>query len=322
MAPAGARAAEVSALSFRDAMTTASSAGRPLLLDAAMGTELTHRGVDTSPPLWSARALDDAPEILRAVHLENLEAGADVLTANTFRTHERSAGSPEESDRLTRAAVGMAREAASRVRRPVFVAGSLAPLEDCYRPELVPDFAALAREHGEQARRLAAAGVDLILIETMNAERECLAAAGAALATGLPVVASMVTGGNGRLLSGGRIVDVAAVLLSSERHPVALGINCVPARLIGDDLDVLAGAARGVPLAAYANTGRPLDFVGRAYTDPIAPGDYAGLAARWIASGARLVGGCCGTTAAHTLTLRRLIDALASRGRAGTHQGK
>ena len=64
--------------------------GRPLLLDAAMGTELARRGADTRPPLWSARALRDAPELVRAIHAENVAAGADVLTVNSFRLHERN----------------------------------------------------------------------------------------------------------------------------------------------------------------------------------------------------------------------------------------
>jgi enediyne biosynthesis protein CalE2 len=347
--------------------------GRPLLLDAAMGTELARRGADTRPPLWSARALASAPELVKAIHAENVAAGADVLTANTFRLHRRNierepetfllqtetsssddrcqgpapraaqrsptldtghprntfsdiCGRPsgrriteEKNDSLTRdlvmKAVALAREAASEtsskrtgLARQIWVAGSLAPLEDCYRPDLVPDDMALEREHGEMAEALAEAGVDLILVETMNAVRELLAATRAALATGLPVVASMVTDGAGRLLSGEPVEEAARALFSMARGPDAIGVNCVPARVTGDDLARLRAAAPGVPLSVYANTGRAVDEAAGLFTDPVAPEAYARLAAGWLAGGGvALLGSCCGTTAAHTDALRPFV---------------
>ena len=128
----------------------------PILLDGAMGTELQRRGADTRLPLWSARALVEAPDLVAEIHREEVEAGADVLTANTFRTHRRTlakGGLAERSRELSALAVRLAREAAP-AGRPVFVAGSIAPLEDCYRPDLVPEDAVLEREHSEQADSL------------------------------------------------------------------------------------------------------------------------------------------------------------------------
>jgi 5-methyltetrahydrofolate--homocysteine methyltransferase len=147
------------------------------------------------------------------------------------------------------------------------------------------------------AAALAAAGVDLILVETMNTVREAVAAARGAAATGLPVVVSCVTDGAGRLLSGERIEDFARALLALPIPPDALGVNCVAARALGDDLARLAAAAPDVPFAAYGNT----------FGEPMSPGDYAELAADWVRLGARLVGGCCGTTAAHTRAVARTI---------------
>lgn len=297
--------------------------GRPLLLDAAMGTELARRGADTRPPLWSARALQDAPGLVRAIHAENVAAGADVLTVNSFRLHERNVrrerpGVFSEGERgpgagqLIALAVGLARDAAAyslSKKKQIWIAGSLAPLEDCYRPDLVPDRSALGREHREMAEALAAAGCDLILVETMNAVRELVAATRAALATGLPVVASMVTDGSGRLLSGEPVEEAARALLASSPHPDAIGINCVPARAIGADLDRLRAGAPGMPLAVYANTGRALDEAKGLFTDPVTPDAYSRLAAGWLAGGGiGLIGSCCGTTAAHTLALRYLLD--------------
>ena len=306
-------------------------AGPPLVLDAAMGTELLARGALLPAPLWSAQALLDAPELVEVIHRENAEAGADVLTIASFRLHRRnlrgSSCSLSQGELLARA-VSAARRAGRReekislngeegaqqgrpAARPseppthpskkifsgVWMAGALAPLEDCYEPGRVPSEAEISSEHQEMAAALAAAGVDLILVETMNTVREAVAAAHGAAATGLPVVVSCVTDGNGRLLSGEPVEDFARALLSLPVPPDALGVNCVAARSLAGDLARLAAAAPGVPLAAYGNT----------FGDPVAPKDYAALAAEWVTLGARLVGGCCGTTAAHTAAVAGLI---------------
>jgi homocysteine S-methyltransferase len=284
-------------------------AGRPLLLDAAMGTELQRRGADTRLPLWSARALVESPELVSAIHRDEIATGAEVLTANTFRTHRRTlarGGLPERSRELTALAVRLARQAAKGAGREVFVAGSLSPLEDCYRPDLVPDDDALESEHREQSESLAAAGVDLILLETHNTVRELVAAARAAKATGLPFITSMVTDGTGRLLSGEPIEN--AVHAVEPLEPDALSVNCVPARRLALDLLRLAESAGDRPLAAYGNLGLPADDRGWEFTDELSPEAYAGYARKWVAAGARIVGGCCGTTPAHTAALRYAIN--------------
>lgn len=277
----------------------------PLLLDAALGTELARRGADTSPPLWSARAVATDPDLVLAIHRDEVEAGADIVTAATFRTHRRDAGSAARA--LTERAVALAREAAA-LRSGVRVAGSLAPLEDCWRPDLVPADAELAREHAEQAEALAAAGVDLILVETVGTAREWLAATRAATQTGLPVVSCAAGSGTGTLLSGEPFAAAVPALLALPRPPAALGVNCVAARRLGRDLASLAAAAPGLPLAAYGNTGLPLDERSGLFSEPIGPDAYAACAATWLALGALVVGGCCGTRAVHTQALRRLLD--------------
>jgi len=285
--------------------------GPPLLLDAAMGTELARRGSTTALPLWSAWGLIETPETVLAIHRAEVSAGADVLTANTFRTHLRSlekGGFRERAAELTARAVALARRAASRAGREVFVAGSLSPLEDCYRPDLVPGEDALSSEHAYQARALAVAGVDLILAETHNSVEELAAATRAAAATGLPVVASMVTDGKGKLLSGDSIADAARA--AEAAGAAAVAINCVPARALAGDLAILASALSGKPLGAWGNLGPPADENETRFEEEVAPGVYASLAREWIALGARLVGGCCGTTAAHTAALRAMLDAV------------
>src|SRR5436190_2918846 len=154
-------------------LTARLTRGEIILLDGALGTELERRGVPTRLPLWSAQALVEAPDTVRQIHEGYVRAGAEILTANTFRTTPRAlrkAGMEGEADRLTALAISLCREARQRagLDREVWIAGSIAAPEDSYRPELAPPPGESEREHGDQAARLQRAGPDLLLIETMN----------------------------------------------------------------------------------------------------------------------------------------------------------
>ncbi len=290
---------------FRERLTI----GPPLLLDGPTGTELQRRGVETDVPQWSAAALVTAPEVVRAIHQDYVDAGAEILTANTFRTHALNLAAVGWEDRaaeLTTLAVQLAREAATRGTRPIWIAGSQAPIGDCYTPWATPSDEILRREHQRMSEQLAAAGVDLILVETHPTLREALAASRAALSTGLPVVTSFVCSREGRLLSGESLAEAAE---QAARLPIAaVCVNCVVADAVQAAIDVLAKASRGIPIGAYANVGYfDLDrgWVNSASVDPVV---YRELARGWLQAGARLIGSCCGTTPEHIRELRRLID--------------
>ncbi len=281
-----------------------------LLLDGATGTELTRRGVATPLPLWSAGALLDHPDVVREIHADYVAAGADIIVANTFRSNVRTlrdAGLYEKGEELNRIAVELAREAAKKVAtgrdHPVWIAASVAPVEDCYCPELVPDERTLVNEHGRMTDWLAAAGADLIWIETMNTVREAKAAAHAASEAGLPLVVSFVVKQDGDLLSGEPIEEAIGAVEPFE--PLALGINCIPPDGVTRNLPRLR-AATPRPLLAYAHLGNPEPITGWSSSQDVSPEAYATEAARWIELGARIVGGCCGTTPAHIAALRRL----------------
>ncbi len=274
-------------------------------MDGALGTELERRSPDpraTALPLWSTHALlHDAP-LIREIHRDHRRAGAEILTANTFRTQRRILAREGLGDRvgeLTALAVALAREAADEADagggRTAWVAGSAPPLEDCYRPERVPDDAALAREHTEHARGLVRAGVDLILVETINTAREGVAALRAAREAGAEACISFVCDGAGRLLSGealARALDAVAGL-----QPLAVLVNCLPPRHVRACLPALR--ASGIPFGVYANLGSPDDDVGFRRSDECSPQAFADLATGWVAAGASIVGGCCGTQPAH-----------------------
>lgn len=302
------------------------ASGRVLLLDGATGTELQRRGVDTRLPLWSARALLEAPGVLHAIHADYIASGADIITTNTFRTHRRTltrAGLGERTHELTEFAVKVAREAAQQADHSVFVAGSISPLEDCYAPQLVPPDGELWIEHAEMARDLAQAGCDLLLVETMNTIREAVIAARCAAATGLPVCVSFVAGLNGlppdqvsalrvdetlaplTLLSGESITE--AVRAVQRLQPAVISINCVPLAHIDGAFAELRAAHRG-PIGLYANVGHADAQDGWTLTDDVQPAAYAQHARQWLRQGAALVGGCCGTTPDHIKVLKELMS--------------
>lgn len=282
----------------------------PLLLDGALGTELERRGLPCELPLWSAHALLGHEETLASIHADYARAGAEILTANTFRTQERTlsrAGLAGRSRDLTRRAVAIAREAGAG--HPIFVAGSAAPLEDCFRPDLVPDDATLRAEHVAHAEALGDAGVDLILVETMNSVREAAAATAAARSTGLPVFTSFVCGADARLLSGEALARGVEAAASAGADAVL--INCLPATQVSDCLPTLSKAR--LPFGAYANLGGPGDTPEAPRSHPCSPAELGEHLDSWIASGASLVGGCCGTNPDHIRALRERLDSLRNR---------
>ncbi len=278
------------------------------ILDGAMGTELTRRGVDTTLPLWSARALDVAPEIVVQIHRDYLDAGAQIITTNTFRTNVRAlakAGIAHRARELTFRAVDLARRAvveAGCSPGDVQIAGSIAPVEDCYSPDLVPGDAELAGEHAVLARNLADAGVDLILVETQNTIREAVAAARAVYATGKPLWVSFTLDDQNRLLSGELLSDAVCAVLPFE--PQAVLVNCIPVRQVASALRLLRRAAPAhVAIGAYGNVGHVDEKVGWTLTNAVPPHAYAEAACEWRDLGATIIGGCCGTTPEHIRAL-------------------
>jgi len=268
-------------------------APRPLitLLDGPLGTELAARGVPTPLPEWSAAALRSSPEIVAAIHRDYAAAGATVHVANTFRTRRRTC--PLDWELLARRAVALARSAVPAAQ---VVAGSLAPLEDCYRPDLSP--ADPEPEHRELAEVLVDAGCDLLLVETMPHGGEALAALAAARATGVPVWVAFTGGPEGKLMA-------PAAMGALARQAVAAGaaavlVNCVAADRTLPFVEAMRGC--GVPVGAYANAGAPDAAMGWRPL-ALAADRYLELAAGWVAAGASILGGCCGTGIPHVKAL-------------------
>lgn len=281
---------------------------KPRLLDGAMGSELLRRGVASAATLWGVGALVHDPQGVLQVHRDYLAAGCEVLTANTFRVAPYSLRrfprypAPLE---LARTAVELAREATRSSRRRVMVLASMTTLEDCYRPDLAPDDATLAREHAKTASILASAEPDGLLLETFNTIREARAACLAAVATGLPVVVCFACQSGGRLLSGESAADAAKAV--SLPGVVAVGVNCTRLADLMPALTQMA-TVTDLPLVAYANNGWYDEQSPHLAADRVDPQRYARCMLACVAAGARLVGGCCGTTPEDMAALRAMLD--------------
>ncbi|HEY3121926.1 MAG TPA: homocysteine S-methyltransferase family protein, partial [Vicinamibacteria bacterium] len=180
-----------------------------------------------------------------------------------------------------------------------------------FRPDLSPSDQAAAKEHREIADLLSSAGADLLLLESMNTVREAEVAAEAAAATKLPVWASFVVDENGQVLSGEPLADAVKAV---RKHGVeAVLVNCAPPEDVAKALASLDGAA-GKTFGAYAHVGRfdppswKFEFFPQfSQTEPWTPDKYAQAAVGWRAKGARILGGCCGTSPAHTRALKQSV---------------
>lgn len=274
-------------------------AQRPRVLDGGGAAELLRRGIDAAGHLWGVGALLEAPGEVRRLHRDYAAAGADILTALTFRVAPyslRRMGLEERAEELASLAVRLAREGAAEAEKEVLVVGSMTTLEDCYRPELVPEDEVLLREHAATAHLLAAAGVDALLVETLNSLRETSAAVYVATATGLPTLVSFTCRQGPALLSGEDLT--LATALADQPGVVAVGVNCTAIR---DMLPALEAVAETVPLPllAYANNGFFAEDAPHLEALPLTPERYGRCALAWLAAGARIVGGCCGTGPEH-----------------------
>ena len=287
--------------------TTRWLAERPRVLDGACGSELLRQGVSAAANLWGVGALLEAPDAVRTLHRAYAAAGAEALTAATFRVAPfalRSLGLEAWAPELAAHAVRLARQGGLAAGRGTLVLASQTTLEDCYRPDLVPDDATLAREHAATAAVLAAAGADGLLLETFNTVREARIAAAGATATGLPVVVSFACLEEGRLLSGEDARDAAAAV--TLPGVVAVGVNCTSVR---EMMAALGRVALGthLPLVAYANNAWSSSDSPWLAADPLSPLLYARCALAWAAAGARLVGGCCGTGPHHVAAVASVL---------------
>ena len=292
---------------MRTTLDTLLALGGPLLADGATGTNYMGMGLGAGEPpeLWNL----EAPDKVRRLHQEFVDAGADIILTNTFgcnRFRLALHGAQDRTFEIAKRAAEIAGEVASAAERPVVVAGSVGPTGELIEPIGSMTEAAAIDAFTEEIEGLRAGGADVAWIETKSAAQEMRAAARAAIAVGMPYTVTASFDTAGRTMMGLRPPELVDVFAELPVAPVAIGANC---GVGASDLLVAIQQMRrdGLTIIAKSNCGVPR-FVGAEIEysgNPRLMGEYAALA---IDSGARIVGGCCGTSPEHLAEMRRKID--------------
>ncbi|WP_328968097.1 homocysteine S-methyltransferase [Streptomyces sp. NBC_00239] len=268
---------------------------RTVLLDGGLSNQLADQGCDLSGALWTGRVLAEAPGQVAAAHTAYLRAGAEVLITASYQVTD-----PE----LVRRSVEVAAGAAAGAGRPVWIAGSAGPygavLADGseYRGRYGLSTAALEAFHRPRIEALAAAGADLIALETVPDTEEAEALLRVLADCPVPAWLSYtVEGGRTRA---GQPLDEAFGLAAGVPGLLAVGVNCCDPGEVEPAVRI-AAAATGKPVVAYPNDGSVWDPAGGVWRAPPVPRVWE--VARWQRAGARLIGGCCRVGPAHIATL-------------------
>ena len=285
-------------------------AQRPwLLADGATGSNLFDRGLMSgdAPELWNIQH----PDRIADLHRSFVDAGADIILTNSFggtryrlKLHKAEGRVAE----LNEAAAGIARTEADRPGRTVLVGGSMGPTGEILEPIGTLSLDAAREAFAEQAAALARGGADILWIETMSSVEETEAAVAGARTTGLPVVATLSFDTNGRTMMGITPSELAG--LHRKHQLAACGSNCGvgPSELVACILNLATASDPAAVLVAKANCGIPqfVDGAIRYSGTPELMAEYARLA---VDAGARIIGGCCGTTPEHLRTMRAALEA-------------
>lgn len=284
------------------------------ILDGSMGAELIRRGITPRTGLWSARALLDSPEAVVQVHKEYIDAGAQIITTNSYSTipsYLAKAGMEESYQELTVAAAKLARQAVEAAGSNALVAGCLPPLDESYRHDLVPADEP-SREIYQELVRVLSPHVDLYLCETMSCAREGANAASAARVVDphKPLwVAWTLHETPGAGLRSGESLEQALAAVQAYR-PDALLFNCTSPSAITAAIETLS-ALTDKPIGAYPNSyhvpeGWTLDNEKSMGGRDMEVTEFVSYSQDWQAKGASIIGGCCGIGPEH-------IDAMSRR---------
>jgi 5-methyltetrahydrofolate--homocysteine methyltransferase len=280
-----------------------------LMADGATGTNLFAMGLESgeAPDLWN----ETEPDKVRTLHDGAIGAGSDLFLTNSFGANAARLKLHDAQDRayaLSRTAARIGRAAADAAGRPVVVAGSMGPTGEILEPVgtlSVEDAAAIFEE---QARGLLDGGADVLWVETLSAPEELQAAALAIARIGAPWCVTMSFDTAGRTMMGVSAADMAGLVEGLPHRPLAFGSNCgVGASDLLRSVLGLASSRPTLPIIAKGNAGIPKFVDGHIHYDgtPALMADYAVLARN---CGARIIGGCCGTTPEHLRAMRAALE--------------
>lgn len=289
---------------------TEALASRPwLLADGATGTNYFQMGLESgdAPEMWNLEHADR----VRDLHRRFIAAGADIILTNTFGGNRHRLKLHNAQDRVREiniAAVKNARAEADAAGRPVYVAGSIGPTGEILEPVGALSHDEAVAAFAEQALALKEGGADVMWIETMSSEEELKAAVEGAAKAGLPIVTTMSFDTNGRTMMGITPKAFGAITAALAVQPAAIGANCGvgASELIATVLGITEARPEAA-VVAKGNCGIPQYVDGHIhYTGtPELMADYARIA---LDAGAKIIGGCCGTSPDHLAAMRRALE--------------
>ena len=292
-----------------DALTRMLTETAWLMADGATGTTLFNMGLTSgdAPELWNV----DEQDKIRTLYRGPVEAGSDIFLTNSFggnASRLKLHGAEGRVRELNKAAAELGRDVADAAGRKVIVAGSMGPTGEIMEPMGSLTFDGAVEMFHEQAEGLKEGGADVLWVETISAPDEYKAAAEAARLADMPWVGTMSFDTAGRTMMGVTSADMVQLVEGLPNPPLAFGANCG----VGSaDLlrTVLGFAAQGTerPIVAKGNAGIPKYVHGHIHYDgtPELMADYAVLARD---CGAKIIGGCCGTTAEHLAAMREALE--------------
>ncbi len=280
----------------------------PLLCDGAMGTMLYARGVPLDACFDVLNA--NSPALVQSIHADYLSAGADLIETNTFGANRFKLavhGLDTRVREINLKGAKLARDARASAGREAFVLGSIGPLGKYLAPLGAVTAAEGRAAFREQAEGLLEGGVDAFVVETFSDLEEIRLAVEAVRAiTDLPIIAQMAFTEEGLTFTGRTAVEVARAL---RGLPVqVIGANCsVGSSVLYDILEQMLPEAGPLPISIQPNAGLP-SRVRERLIYLSSPGYMAEYALKMLEAGARIVGGCCGTTPDHIRAMRAVVD--------------
>ncbi len=282
-----------------------------LLADGAMGTLLVSRGVD--PNMLADQNLVN-PDLVRAIHLEYIRAGARLIEANSFlanRMKLREYGVEDKLDAINRTGVRLARDAARESGADVFVAGSVGPLGALVKPYGNLTLADLAKAYTEQIAILVGEGVDLIIIETHPSLLEAMEAVRAArtVSPTIPIIAQMTFLEDGKSKFGDDLRRSLEALAAADVDVV--GVNCGGPQTTFDLMESFLHQT-DLRVSVMTNAGLP-QLIGGRQIYLSSPEYLQAYAQRFAEAGVNIIGGCCGTTPEHIQVMGEAIAGRAPR---------
>ena len=272
---------------------------KPLIMDGAMGTELMRRGIELPLPLWSSMSNIDQFDQVMNIHKDYIDAGSDILTTNTFRTTPRTfikAGySQNESEIISEQCCNMAIEAAKHAvkKENTLIAGSVAPLEDCYEPLHFPGKEIAKKEFQLIIDRIIRKGVDILLFETMGNYEEIESALQVSNHVDIQRWLSIVLKNKNSILDGTELQKV--VELANKNKIDMVLINCTPVNIILEALDIFLGYRKG-KWGVYPNAGENMPTKDGEFVSKLDDESFCKAIQDYITLGASVVGSCCGST--------------------------